>query len=136
MPIRLDDPRPPYLQLAAELRRAIVDGEYVPGDRLPSRRRLAHDYGIAETTVVHAIEQLEEEGLVVAQQGRGVFVQDLDAGSDTTEGRPKTLQEELAETLRDLEEANELLDRYRATGIELPEPSPGPERAPEPGVDL
>lgn len=136
MPIRLDDPRPPYQQLAAELRQAISDGEYQPGDRLPSRRKLAFDYGIAETTVVHAIEVLEDEGLVVAQHGRGVYVQEPKASGDDPEVRPKSLEETLAETLQELEEANELLARYQAAGIEPPAPTAEAAPAAEPRIDL
>jgi GntR family transcriptional regulator len=137
MPVRHDDPRPPYVQLADELRQAIAGGEYEPGDRLPSQRKLAYDNRIAENTVRHAFEVLAEEGLVVAQHGRGVFVQEPKPGADDAEARPKTLEESLAEALRDLDEANELLARYEAAGVELPESAP--EAAPgvePPGVGV
>ena len=76
MPIRHDDPRPPFLQLADELRTAIAKGELSAGQRLPSTRELAETYGIATMTVTNAVRVLRDEGLVVAHQGRGTYVQD------------------------------------------------------------
>jgi GntR family transcriptional regulator len=65
---------PPSRRIAGELRRAIVDGELVPGARLPSERELARRYGTARNTARQAVALLQAEGLVDAQHGRGVFV--------------------------------------------------------------
>ena len=76
MPIRHDDPRPPFKQLADELRAAIAAGDLAEGHRLPSNRDLAEQHGIAPMTVQSAIRVLRDEGLVASLQGRGTFVQD------------------------------------------------------------
>jgi len=65
---------PPSRRIAGELRRAILDGELVPGQRLPSERELASKHGTARNTARQAIAILQAEGLVDAQHGRGVFV--------------------------------------------------------------
>jgi DNA-binding transcriptional regulator YhcF (GntR family) len=91
VPVRFDDPRPPYEQLAAELRAAIHNGDYQPGDRLPPARELAQANGIAVMTVRHAYDVLRDEGLIVGHQGRGVFVQDPGTASpepDAAAGQP------------------------------------------------
>ena len=69
-----DDPRPPYLQIADDLRRAITDGRYRPGQRMESTRELAAVYGVAAMTVHQAMRVLRDSGLVISHQGRGVFV--------------------------------------------------------------
>ncbi|WP_207921564.1 GntR family transcriptional regulator [Micromonospora sp. KC721] len=69
-----NDPRPPYVQIADDLRRAVQNGEYEPGAKLPSGRELAKQYGVALMTVTGAIGLLRDEGLVESWQGRGVFV--------------------------------------------------------------
>lgn len=76
MGIDLNDPRPVYRQLADELRRAISSGKLGPGAKLPSGRELALEHDIAPMTVQQAIRLLRDEGLVVAHQGRGVYVRD------------------------------------------------------------
>ena len=76
MPIRHDDPRPPFQQLADELRAAIAAGELAERQRLPSNRDLADEYGIAPMTAQSAMRVLRDEGLVVSLQGRGTFVQE------------------------------------------------------------
>lgn len=72
--INPSDPTPAYLQVADILRRRIASGDLADGAALPSVRKLVDDYGIAQGTVRQAIDQLKSEGLVVARQGRGVFV--------------------------------------------------------------
>lgn len=69
-----DDPRPPYLQIAGELRSAIQRGEIAPGEQLPSTKELTEKYGVAPMTVRNALRSLRDEGLLVARQGTGVFV--------------------------------------------------------------
>jgi GntR family transcriptional regulator len=124
------------MQLAAELRQAIQTGEYQPGDRLPSRRRLAEANGIAVMTVQHALDVLTDEGLVVAQHGRGVFVQDPKTTAVDDQEPSRSLEDMLAQAQRDLAEANALLDRYQAAYPEPPEPDIGPAPDQAPGIDL
>ena len=56
------------------MRGLIHGGTLVPGNRLPSFAELQEQFGAATTTISRALLTLEQEGLVVRQQGRGVFV--------------------------------------------------------------
>lgn len=68
------DPRSPSRQIADELREQIVSGELEPGQPLPSESALVSAYGTSPTTARQAVRLLKEEGLVVSERGRGVFV--------------------------------------------------------------
>ncbi|MFR9801722.1 GntR family transcriptional regulator [Pseudonocardia sp. RS010] len=68
------DDRPPYRQIADQLRAAIDAGDLRPGDRLPSEAELTRHYSVARMTARQAIQELRGEGRVVAEHGRGVFV--------------------------------------------------------------
>lgn len=70
----LGDPRPPYLQIADDLRRQIKTGRYQPGDRLPSLPAMSATYSSAAETVRRALGRLRDEGLVATQSTRGTFV--------------------------------------------------------------
>jgi GntR family transcriptional regulator len=74
--IRVDphDPTPLHEQVAAEIRRAIADGEAGPGARLPPARDLARVLGVNANTVLRALRQLREEGLVEFRRGHGITV--------------------------------------------------------------
>jgi DNA-binding GntR family transcriptional regulator len=67
--------------IAGDIRRKIMDGTYGPGERLPTAKVFAQQYGSAPMTVQNAIRLLREEGLVITQQGRGIFVAADPAGS-------------------------------------------------------
>jgi GntR family transcriptional regulator len=69
-----DAPEPPYLQVAAILRRRIRSGQLPPGARVPSITALMGEFGIARNTARRAIEVLKDEGLVTVRQGWGTFV--------------------------------------------------------------
>lgn len=61
-------------QAAAQIRRAIAEGEARPGDRLPPAGDLAAVLGINRNTVLRALRTLRDEGLLEFQRGRGVTV--------------------------------------------------------------
>ena len=58
----------------AALRDRIARGELVAGAKLPPHLELATEYGIAPLTMRQVLAQLEAEGLVSREQGRGTFV--------------------------------------------------------------
>jgi GntR family transcriptional regulator len=65
---------PLYRQIVEGVRLRIARGDLLPGSQLPSIRELADRLQINSRTVVKAYEELDRAGLVVMQQGRGVFV--------------------------------------------------------------
>src|SRR5213595_773379 len=67
------EPTDLYEQVAAEIRRAIAEGEASPGDRLPPAKDLAAVLAV-NNTVLRALRQLREEGLLDFRRGRGVTV--------------------------------------------------------------
>ena len=56
-----------------------IENECSPGDALPSERELSVRYGLSRTTVRLALQELERQGLVIRQHGRGTFVADRSA---------------------------------------------------------
>ena len=70
-----NDPRPPYHQIADDIRGQIATGALTEGQKLASLRDLSTAYGVAPMTVHQAIRVLRDEGLLRSYQGRGVFVE-------------------------------------------------------------
>ena len=65
---------PPYQRIAAELRRRIAAQELKPGDRLPSTRALAEQWGVALATAAKALTELRQAGVVRSQPRVGSIV--------------------------------------------------------------
>jgi GntR family transcriptional regulator len=63
-----------YLQIVQQTREALRLGVLDVGDQLPTVREVVAALAINPNTVAKAYRELEREGLVVAQQGRGTFV--------------------------------------------------------------
>ncbi|WP_249019051.1 GntR family transcriptional regulator [Conexibacter sp. S30A1] len=74
--VRLDpeDGAALHSQVAAQIRQAIADGEAKPGERLPPARHLAAVMGVNTNTVLRALRQLRDEGLLEMRPRRGIHV--------------------------------------------------------------
>ena len=97
---------PIYRQLMRQVTDAIAGGRLRPGDKLSSQRELAERLVISPLTVKKAYDELEREGLIHTERGRGTFVADGAERSGSAEQR---------ERLR--EEARTLIHRARLAGI-------------------
>jgi GntR family transcriptional regulator len=69
-----NDPRPLYVQIVDDVRRALVLGSLAVDEALPSVRQLAGELRINPNTVSQAYRELEREGVVEVRRGQGTFV--------------------------------------------------------------
>lgn len=76
LPVNVDRSErvPLHDQVAAEIRRAIADGEAAPGERLPLAKDLAAVLQVNKNTVLRALHILRDEGLLDFKRGRGITV--------------------------------------------------------------
>src|SRR6185503_6068040 len=72
--VNRQDPTDLYEQVAGEIRRAIADGEAKPGERLPPAKDLAAILDVNTNTVLRALRQLRDEGLLEFRRGRGITI--------------------------------------------------------------
>lgn len=72
--IQRESPTPLYHQLKELLAERIASGEWQAGDMLPTEEQLQEQYEISRTTVRQALKELEIEGHISRQRGRGTFV--------------------------------------------------------------
>ena len=79
MKILQNSGEPIYQQIADQFSTDILAGKFKQGEYLPSIRGLATDLKISVITTMKAYEQLEEEGLVTAVQGKGFYVNAQDS---------------------------------------------------------
>lgn len=70
-----------YLLVADQLSQLMRGGSLQPGDRLPSERDLASQFGVSRPTVREAMIALEIAGMVEIRSGSGVYVMDSSVGS-------------------------------------------------------
>lgn len=117
------DKRPLYLQIMEQIKQKIAVGDWAEGQAIPSIRQLAVELEVSVITVKRAYYELEREGIIVTQHGKGSQVA-------CTPGLGTRLHEE--ELRRHLEQATliaaqlgirpkELQERLREAGDRLSE---------------
>lgn len=74
---------PAYAQLTNILRQSMAEGLLRPGDQLPSEAQLVERYEVSPMTVRRAINLLVDQGMVIAEQGRGTFVKPVTMSAAT-----------------------------------------------------
>ncbi len=97
---------PIYRQLMRQITDAIAGGRLRPGDKLGSQRELAERLVISPLTVKKAYDELEREGLIRSERGRGTFV-----AADASPAGAGQQRERLRE------ETRRLLHRARLAGV-------------------
>jgi GntR family transcriptional regulator len=65
---------PLYYQLKELIKENIENGDWLPGDKIPSEYQLISEYNISRNTVKKALEDLVQDGLLYRVQGKGTFV--------------------------------------------------------------
>ena len=117
------DGRPLYVQIMDEVRRALVRGSLGPGDPLPSVRELASELRVNPRTVSQAYAELERDGVVRVQHGKGTFVAP-EVRPDRQE-RPRLAREVARRALADASRSGlvleELIGALREIGAETRE---------------
>jgi len=73
-----NSPESRWRQIYSAIADRILSGELAPGEEIPSIRQLAADTTVSVITIKRAYQQLEAEGYIYSQQGRGTYVADLD----------------------------------------------------------
>lgn len=74
---------PRYLQVAGELRSAILAGKFGETDQFPTENELCQRYGVSRFTVREALRRLQNEGLIARRRGSGTVVQPAAARAGT-----------------------------------------------------
>lgn len=69
-----NDSRPMYLQIMEQIKQKVRAGDWPAGHPLPSIRELSVNTQVSVITVKRAYTELEAEGVIVTQAGRGSFV--------------------------------------------------------------
>jgi|YNPBryBLVA2012_1023415.scaffolds.fasta_scaffold02467_8 GntR family transcriptional regulator len=103
--IEADSKAPIYVQIEEQIRALIAAGKLRPGDQLPTIRQLATDLRVNYNTVARAYLNLDRDGVITTQRGRGTFV----AGQPDEQQMARLREEKLRAVLHSaLDEARRL----------------------------
>ncbi len=103
--IKEESSLPIYEQIVSAVKNSILNHELAPGDMLPSIRSLAKSLGISVITTKRAYEELEKQGLIYSEQGKGFFVSRFNPNI-LLEEQLKTLEEHLADVVLEAKTLN------------------------------
>jgi GntR family transcriptional regulator len=105
---------PAYLQVAADLRTQITSGSLPVGKQIPSMAQLRELYDVSSTVIRDALNELRREGLIIGQQGKGVFVREQPQPSEAVSTEAAMIHERLdaiTQTIRRLDERMAALEQ-------------------------
>ena len=101
--ISQSDSRPMYLQIMEQIKQRVAVGEWAAGEEIPSIRQLAVALRVSVITIKRAYLELEREGVIVTQQGKGSIV------APNPDLSPRLYDEEFSRHLEKVAELGELL---------------------------
>jgi len=101
--ISQSDSRPMYLQIMEQIKQRIALGDWVPGQEIPSIRQLAVELRVSVITIKRAYLELDREGIIVTQHGKGSTV------ATDPDLSPRLYDQELTEHVDQVARLGELL---------------------------
>jgi GntR family transcriptional regulator len=101
--ISQSDHRPMYLQIMEQVKQMVAVGDWAPGDEIPSIRQLAMDLRVSVITIKRAYLELEREGVILTQQGKGSII------APNPHLSPRLYDEKFSEHLEKVARLGELL---------------------------
>jgi GntR family transcriptional regulator len=101
--ISQSDGRPMYLQIVEQIKQRVAVGDWASGQEIPSIRQLAVALRVSVITVKRAYLELEREGVIVTQHGKGSMI------ASNPELTPQIYEQELAEHVEQAVRLGELL---------------------------
>ncbi len=112
---------PAYIQIANIIRRQITDGNYFPGDRLPTESELRKKYNVSPMTIRRSINLLLDQKIVKTVQGSGTFVRpiELDTLAFRLEALNKIFRDSEQTNVRLLEIKIERADELTAQKLDI-----------------
>ncbi|MBE9042969.1 GntR family transcriptional regulator [Pleurocapsales cyanobacterium LEGE 10410] len=87
---------PLHVDISEQIHQRIINGDYLPGAKLPSERELIAEFQVSRITIRKAIANLVKQGLVVTHQGKGAFVAEKGKVTYTLSNPLTFLEEDLA----------------------------------------
>ena len=76
--LQRDNKTPLYIQVKDNIRRLIIENVWKHGMKIPTERELSKELNVSRNTISVAYQELESEGILICQQGRGTFVAEAD----------------------------------------------------------
>ena len=99
MQLNYRDSKPIYEQVKDGIRKLVISNVIKTDEKLPSVREMAAKYAINPNTIARAYKELEEEGYLYTQSGKGTFA--ADAGN-AKKHRAQELKEEFDDVVAEL----------------------------------
>lgn len=90
---------PIYLQIVERVKHLVAIGALQPDEQLPTIRRLAVELRVDPNTVARAYQNLDRDGVISTQQGRGTFITHRSDDATLARMRQEKLQALLDRTL-------------------------------------
>ncbi|MBC7595598.1 MAG: GntR family transcriptional regulator [Kineosporiaceae bacterium] len=102
---------PPFEQVRRQIAEGATKGEFAPGHKLPTVRRLAADLGLANNTVARAYRELETDGVIETHGRKGTFIASTKLGKSDVNAAAQTYAQAARRQGLSLDEANRLVEK-------------------------
>ena len=110
-----DSSVPIYIQIEDSIHSLIAAGQIQPGEQLPTIRELAADIRVNLNTVARAYFELDREGVISTQRGKGTFVSGVPDQKQIEKKRQKLLYSIIESTLKEASNLGYSIDEIKKT---------------------